>query len=76
MKTIGSATPHFLCISNEGYEASLRVRTVYKSLNDSEAASHGMLRVVDETGEDYLFPSTLFVPIRVPKAAADALAEV
>ena len=59
----------FLCIKNRGYAASLQVRTVYRGLRDPEAESHGMLRIVDESGEDYLVPSALFVPIEVPEAA-------
>lgn len=64
----------FLCIKNRGYAASLQVRTVYRALRDPEAEAHGMLRLIDETGEDYLFPAGLFVPIEVPKAAERAFA--
>ncbi|MCI0404223.1 MAG: hypothetical protein L0212_12010 [Acidobacteria bacterium] len=58
-----------LCISNEGYAASLEARRVYRALSDPEAESHGMLRVLDESGEDYLFPAAFFVPIQVPEEA-------
>lgn len=64
----------FLCIRNEGYAASLQVRTVYPALRDAEAESHGMLRIVDESGEDYLFPAGFFVPIEVPEAAEKVFA--
>jgi hypothetical protein len=64
----------FLCIENRGYPASLHIRTVYRALSDPEAESHGMLRIVDEFGEDYLFPSRFFVPIEVPEAAEQAFA--
>lgn len=64
----------FLCLRNDGYPASLQVRTVYSGLSDPEAEVHGMLRIVDESGEDYLFPASLFVPIDVPEAAAKVLA--
>lgn len=64
----------FLCIRNEGYAASLQVRTIYAALRDPEAESHGMLRIVDESGEDYLFPASLFVPIDVPEAAVKVFA--
>lgn len=63
---------YFLCISDGGYSASLLVRTIYRGLSDPEAESHGMLRVIDESGEDYLFPASLFVPIEVPEEAAHA----
>lgn len=62
----------FLCIRNESYTASLQVRTVYPGSSDPEAEAHGMLRIVDESGEDYRFPASFFVPIEVPEAAAKA----
>ena len=65
---------YFLCVKNRGYAASLQVRTVYPTLRDPEAEAHGMLRVVDESGEDYLFPAGLFVPIEIPEAAKRAFA--
>lgn len=65
----------FLCVKNKGYAASLQVRTVYRGINDSQAESHGMLRIVDESGEDYLFPASFFVPIEVPAEAAHAFAD-
>lgn len=64
----------FLCIRNDGYAASLQVRTVYAALRDPESESHGMLRIVDESGEDYLFPASMFVPIDVPAAAEKVFA--
>ncbi|HEY8021586.1 MAG TPA: hypothetical protein VIH93_10815, partial [Thermoanaerobaculia bacterium] len=59
-----------LCVDNAGYEASLEPRKVYRAIDDPSAEKHGMIRVVDESGEDYLFPARLFVPIAVPRAAA------
>jgi hypothetical protein len=64
----------FLCIKNRGYTASLQVRTVYQAISDPEAEAHGMLRIVDEFGEDYLFPAGLFVPIEIPERAEHAFA--
>ena len=58
----------FLCIRNEGYAASLHVGTVYCALDDSKAESHGMLRIVDESGQDYLFPASCFGPVDIPGA--------
>ena len=54
------------CIKNDGYEASLEVRKVYHLLKDAQAESIGMLRVVDESGDDYLYPSKFFVPVEKP----------
>ena len=55
-----------VCISNEGYEASLEKRKLYVRLADSGAEKHVQYRVIDESGEDYLFPSKLFVEISLP----------
>lgn len=64
-----------ICVRNVGVAASLELRKVYRLVADSEAASQGLVRVVDESGEDYLYPDTFFVPIEVPKAAARAFAK-
>jgi hypothetical protein len=61
-----------LCIDNTGYQASLDVRKVYRAMSDPEAEGHGLVRVIDEDDEDYLFPASLFVPIEVPLSAAKA----
>lgn len=72
-----TAEPRYvLCVSNEGYRASLLVRRMYRLLPDPEAARHGLLRVIDESGEDYLFPRKLFVPMALPKALGRKLATV
>lgn len=63
-----------LCIASGGYEASLEPRKIYRVLDDERAATDGMMRVIDESGEDYLFPADLFVPIEVPAEAETALA--
>ena len=62
-----------LCIRNEGCE-DLEPRKVYQVLPDETAARDGYLRVVDESGEDYLYPVGYFVPVELPEAAANALA--
>ena len=51
-----------LCVSNEGYEASLELRKLYENIPDKEAEHYGQVRIIDESGEDYLFPSTYFAP--------------
>jgi hypothetical protein len=61
-----------LCIDNRGYAASLEQRKVYRAMSDPAAEKHALVRVVDESSEDYLFPAKLFVPIAVPQAAAKA----
>ena len=62
-----------VCISNKGYAASLEVRKIYRLIPDKAGAKHGMVRVVDEMGEDYLFPEEYFVPLRLPLAAERAV---
>ena len=64
-----------ICIKNEGYLASLEPRKIYRVLTDSAAEAKGMLRIVDESGEDYLFPANLFVPVEVPAEANIAFVE-
>jgi hypothetical protein len=64
-----------LCIRNDGYQASLERRKIYRVIADSQAESKGMLRLVDESGEDYLFPSDYFVPIQVPTEASVAFVD-
>ena len=71
-----TTTPeHVLCLSNEGYPVSLIVRRVYLALPDKEAEERGLIRVIDESGEDYLFPRSLFVAIDLPSAAKRSLRE-
>lgn len=54
-----------LCINNEGYEASLELRKLYENIPDKDAERHGQVRIIDESGEDYLFPASYFAPIRL-----------
>jgi hypothetical protein len=51
-----------VCIKNKGYLASLELRKLYEVLDDTEAEKDDMIRVIDESGEDYLYPSNMFVP--------------
>ena len=61
-----------ICVDNGGYPASLEPRKIYVQVPDPRAEQDGLLRVVDESGEDYLYPSRLFVPISVPQEAEKA----
>ncbi len=58
---------------NDGFPASLEVRKIYEVIPDAEAAKLKQLRVIDESGEDYLFPEELFRPIEVPQDVQSAL---
>ncbi len=62
-----------VCISNEGYAVSLEKRKIYLALRDERAEKRGLIRVVDESGEDYLYPKTLFRPIALPQAVKKAV---
>lgn len=61
-----------VCINNEGYPASLELRKIYQILPDEKAAKHNLVRVIDESGEDYLYPQSFFVAIKLPQAAEEA----
>ncbi len=62
-----------ICISNSGYEVSLEPRKVYEVLRDPGAARHGQLRVIDESGEDYLYPQSHFAQIVLPQSIRKAV---
>ncbi len=65
--------PFAICLNNEGYPASLEVGKVYRVIPDEEAATHGYLRVIDESGEDYAFTADRFHVIELPLAVGQAL---
>jgi len=65
-----------ICIRNDGYEESLEPRKIYEILEDSIAAQHGMIRVIDEEGEDYLYPKEWFLPIQLPETIEQAVLEL
>ena len=68
--------PRFLlCVKNEAYPASLDVLKVYRALPDPVAEAKNYVRVIDESGEDYLFPAAYFVAIELPQAALDVVGE-
>ena len=54
-----------LCIRNEGYPASLECRKLYPLIRDASAAKHSLIRVIDESGEDYLYPADYFIALRL-----------
>ena len=62
-----------VCIKNKGYEVSLERRKIYQVLPDTEAAKHKQVRVVDESGEDYLYPQGFFAPIELPQPIRQAV---
>ncbi|HYH87455.1 MAG TPA: hypothetical protein VEX60_18520 [Pyrinomonadaceae bacterium] len=74
MKKVKDTGARFVvCLDNEGYRASLEVGKLYRMIPDEEAAAHGYVRVVDESGEDYAFAATRFHPVELPLAVEKAL---
>lgn len=64
---------YHICVENRGYEASLEIRKIYEVLIDREAEKHHQVRVVDEVGEDYLYPEKYFAPVRLPSETKEKL---
>ena len=65
---------HFMiCVNNRGYEASLEIRKIYEIIMDKTALQHHQLRVIDESGEDYLYPDNYFAPVRLPSVTKERL---
>jgi hypothetical protein len=62
-----------ICVHNEGYEASLERRKIYVALHDARAEKLDQIRVIDESGEDYLFPKDAFVEVSLPQSVRRAL---
>lgn len=68
---------HFaVCIRNEEHEESLELKKIYELLDDSRAEEHNMVRVIDEEGEDYLYPREWFLPIELPERIEQAIVEL
>ncbi len=66
--------PEFVvCVNNSDYPASLELHKIYRAVVDKEAAEEGDIRIIDESGEDYLYPSSYFVPIKVPQTVEESL---
>ena len=62
-----------VCINNEGYSASLEKRKIYVALRDPTAEKHRLLRIIDESGDDYLYPKMLFRSIALPQSVKKAV---
>jgi len=74
MKKSKQNLPEFVvCIKNDDYPASLELHKIYRVLRDKDAVTEGDIRIIDESGEDYLYPSSFFVPIQVPQTVEESL---
>ncbi|MBI2908671.1 MAG: hypothetical protein HYX92_13600 [Chloroflexi bacterium] len=68
--------PRFLlCVDNRGYEASLELRKLYETIPDKETERHHQVRIIDESGEDYLYPAEFFAPVRLPTQTRSRILE-
>jgi hypothetical protein len=74
MKKRRTGSAHFaVCLNNEGYKASLELGKLYRVIPDREAEANGLIRVIDESGEDYAFSLDRFHPVELPAAVERAL---
>ena len=62
-----------ICLNNQGYEASLEVGKLYRLIDDEEAQINGLIRVIDESGEDYAFSAQRFYAVELPQNVEEAL---
>ena len=62
-----------ICIDNDGYPVSLERRKIYISIRDASVENKGLLRVIDESGDDYLYPKAFFRPIALPQSVKKAV---
>jgi hypothetical protein len=65
---------YVVCLNNEGYPVHLELRKIYEVVDDPVAEQEGFIRVIDETGEDYLFDASRFAPVELPQVALEAFA--
>jgi hypothetical protein len=65
-----------VCLDNSGYKVSLEQRKLYEVIPDPEALKHDQLRVIDESGEDYLFPRKLFLEVPLSEEVAERVAKI
>ena len=68
-----AAKKFVICLKNKGYEVSLEPRKLYQVLPDPDAEAHRQLRVIDESGEDYLYPANYFAGIDLPPSVRRAV---
>ena len=77
MKRKKAVPPQFaVCICNKGYPSSLELHKIYRVVPDDDAAEDGDIRVIDESGEDYLYPSTWFAELKLPQVIQKSLMHV
>ena len=75
-KQNSNASIFVVCVNNSEYPASLELHKIYQALPDADAAIDGDMRVIDESGEDYLYPAEWFVLVELPEVAEQSLLQV
>ena len=73
---VGSRQQFAVCVRNTDYPASLELRKLYQILDDAFADQHDLVRVIDESGEDYLYPQACFVRVALPKPVQQVLRRI
>ncbi len=77
MKLSNTEVRYAICVNNEGYELDLEPLKVYPMLPDeSEASDLDLIRMIDESDEDYLYPASYFVPVSIPLGSEEALLQL
>lgn len=68
-------SPRYLvvCLKNDGYDVSLDRRKIYVAIPDASASKHGLVRVLDESGDDYLYPNEYFASVELPASVRRAV---
>jgi hypothetical protein len=72
-KTKKTAPKFVVCINNDDYPASLELHKIYRVVPDEDAAVDSDIRIIDESGEDYVYPASYFAPIKVPASVEESL---
>jgi hypothetical protein len=70
----GTDSTYVVCLENPGHAASLEARKIYRRIPDRQAEADEMVRIVDESGEDYLYPTRLFAAISIPESVEKGFA--
>jgi hypothetical protein len=69
MKKRASKPQFVMCVDNDGYHPDLELKKIYRAIPDADAERHREVRVIDESGEDYVFPAMRFVSVEIPRQA-------
>ena len=72
----GKQPKYAICTVNTGYEASLELRKLYQVVPDESAVRYEQIRIIDESGEDYLYPLAYFEPLDLPDPVAERVSQV